>query len=80
MISWANASSPSSHAGRSISSVLTQRAPRASASTIARVRRGIAASGFISGLCPDTDSTETPWRSQMSRISSGSSSSEKEWK
>jgi hypothetical protein len=44
----------------SISSVLTQRAPSASASTIARVSRGIAASGFISGEWPDSETTSTP--------------------
>ena len=78
MASWAKSSSI--QAGLSISSVLTQRAPRASARTIARVSRGTAASGFISGLCPDSEATCTPWRAQISPISSGSSSSENEWK
>jgi hypothetical protein len=80
MISCAKASSPSSQAGRSISSVLTQCAPNASARMIARVSRGIAASGFISGLCPEMETTEMPWRAQISRINSGSSSIENEWK
>ncbi len=64
----------------SISSVFTQRAPSASASTVARVSRGIAASGFISGEWPEIETTSTPWRAQISPISSGSSSIENEWK
>ena len=74
------ARSSSIQSGLSISSVLTQLAPSASASTIARVSRGTAASGFISGLWPEIETTSTPWRAQISAISSGSSSSEKEWK
>jgi hypothetical protein len=49
-------------------------------STIARVSRSTAASGFISGLWAERLATATPWASQISFISSGSSSIDQEWK
>ena len=58
MTSWAWASSIQS--GFTISSLLTNRAPTASARTMARVSLGTAASGFMSGLCPLMLETRTP--------------------
>jgi len=60
--------------------VLTTSVPTKCASTIARVSRSTAASGFISGLWAERLATLTPWASQISRINLGSSSIEKEWK
>ena len=69
------AKSSSIQAGLSISSLLMIARPTKLARIIARVSRGTAASGFISGLCAESEDDLTPWRAQISRISSGSSSS-----